>query len=643
MRVERFAPAVIALVFGIVFSLVAAMMAANTVEKKSQSDVSRVLDLNGHDWVEVKADGLQVVLSGFAPDEANRFRALKAAGAVIDASRLIDAMSVIDQSAINPPRFSIEILRNDDGISLIGLIPQATDREELVDSIRDIANGLQVTDLLDQADFPEPDGWVAALSYSIAALAELPRSKISIGPNRVDLKAITDSPEEKRQIESDLVRNAPEGLQLALDVSAPRPVISPYIFRFIIDSDGSRFDACSTFTTEGRDVIIAAAREAGLLGKATCTIGLGIPSPTWDDAVVIAIAKLKEIGGGSITFSDADVTLVALDSTQQSVFDEIVGDLKSELPDAFSLHAILPEPVVINGTGEGTGPPEFIATVSPEGDVRLRGRIPDERTRIATEGYAKAQFGSDAITVNMRLDPDLPNGWSTRVLASLEALAILSSGSAVTQPDVVEIRGLTGNPNAKSEISRVLSEKLGVSEDFRISVTYQEKLDVLANIPTPRECVDQINKVLSVQQIKFTPSSADIDEVARISIDNIAEIMKSCLDVPMEVGGHTDSQGREVMNLALSQSRATSVVNALLARRILTSNLTAVGYGETKPIADNKTEAGREANRRIEFTLMTKNEDPSQEVQADDSESDTPQDQSADQSPAQTESTDEQN
>ena len=72
----------------------------------------------------------------------------------------------------------------------------------------------------------------------------------------------------------------------------------------------------------------------------------------------------------------------------------------------------------------------------------------------------------------------------------------------------------------------------------------------------------------------------------------------------MEVGGHTDSQGREIMNLALSQSRAEAVVNALLARRVLTSNLTAKGYGETQPIADNSTEDGRNANRRIEFKLI---------------------------------------
>ena len=71
----------------------------------------------------------------------------------------------------------------------------------------------------------------------------------------------------------------------------------------------------------------------------------------------------------------------------------------------------------------------------------------------------------------------------------------------------------------------------------------------------------------------------------------------------MEIGGHTDSQGGEELNLGLSQSRAEAVLDALLARSVPTSALTARGYGESSPIASNESDAGREANRRIEFTL----------------------------------------
>ncbi len=196
-------------------------------------------------------------------------------------------------------------------------------------------------------------------------------------------------------------------------------------------------------------------------------------------------------------------------------------------------------------------------------------------------------------------------------------LGFLNNGSVVMQPDVVEIRGTTGDPEASAEISRILSEKLGEAEDFRINVTYEPKLDPVLNLPTAEDCAKQINQVLAVRKITFDPGSADIDGESRETVDKIAEIMKDCTDFPMEIAGYTDSQGREVMNETLSQARADAVLNALLARRVLTSNLNAKGYGEADPIADNGTEEGREANRRIEFRLILPEEEGAPETAGD--------------------------
>ena len=73
----------------------------------------------------------------------------------------------------------------------------------------------------------------------------------------------------------------------------------------------------------------------------------------------------------------------------------------------------------------------------------------------------------------------------------------------------------------------------------------------------------------------------------------------------MEIQGHTDSQGSDGGNLSLSQARAEAVLLALQGRQVDVSGMTAKGYGETQPIADNGTEDGREANRRIDFVLAT--------------------------------------
>ncbi len=604
MRISSYLPAAAALTMAALLAITVAAFAAGQIERNAYRQVSRVLLADGQEWAEVRVDGLQVTLSGTAPDEATRFRALKLAGTIVDGTRVIDLMEVDPGEAVAPPRFSIEILRNDAGISLIGLVPGAMDREAVASSIAEMAGGAGVTDLLEAADYPVPKGWADALGYGLYALAELPRSKISVAADRVEITAISGSVAEKRRLEAELARRAPDTLSLVLDISAPRPVITPFTLRFLIDERGGRFDACSAHTEDGRAKILAAAAAAGLQGKAECTLGLGVPSPRWPDAVTAGIAAVAELGGGSVTFSDADVSLVALPTTDQSLFDRVVGELEAALPDVFSLDAVKPEPVVIDGTGEGSGTPEFIATKSPEGLLQLRGRVTDERLRNAVEGFARARFGGADVQGAMRLDEALPRGWAARVFAGLESLSLLSNGSLVVQPDFLVIRGATGIENARAEISRILSGQLGQAENFAIEVTYREALDPTAALPTPGECVDAIDAILAARKITFEPGSADIDSEALGTVDRIAEVLDDCSEVRMEIAGHTDSQGRETMNLGLSQRRAEAVLAALQARRVLTSNLFPKGYGEAVPIADNGTEEGREANRRIEFTLI---------------------------------------
>ena len=587
----------------------AASLAASMIEERSGAAVEFALMEAGHDWADVYTDGLQVHIGGMAPTEARRFNALHIARKMVDDARIVDGTTVQPSEPLAPPRYSIEILRNDEGITLIGLVPQAMDRDAMLNEIQALAEGNEVTDLLQAAQYPAPDNWESAVHHGLNVLARLPRSKISIASGRVDITAITDSAEEKSRLETQLAamqrRPSGRGLMVTYDISAPRPVIAPFTLRFVIDEAGARFDACSADTPRARSRILAAAVAAGAEGTVDCTLGLGVPTTEWGEAAVQAISAVAAFGGGSVTFSDADVTLVALETTGQAAFDRIVGELESNLPNVFSLHSIKPEPPE-EQEGEGNEPPEFTATRSPEGQVQLRGRLNNAMVRETVESFAKARFGVESVYTATRIDEDLADGWPVRVLAGLRALSELDSGSAVVTETFVTLRGRTGNPDAQAEIARLLGEKLGNSQQFSLDVTYLEELDPIAALPSPEECVEQVNAILSETKITFEPGSSDLSGSAAGVINDIADILKACREVDMEIeiAGHTDSQGREQMNLELSQGRAESVLEALVARRVLTSGIAARGYGETEPVADNDTEEGREANRRIEFRLL---------------------------------------
>jgi OOP family OmpA-OmpF porin len=590
-----------------------ALWAKSVVETTAITNIRLALGQSGHDWVDITADGLSVTMTGTADTEALRFAALTIAGTVVDASRVIDDMKVKATEAIKAPDFSIEVLKNDDGISLIGLVPLASEPESIVATVRDIAGGARVTDLLESADFAPPAGWDRAMEFGLETLDSLPRSKVSITPDRVSITAVAKNLADKRRIERQLNRRAPAGLALDLNITAPRPVIAPFTLRFLKDDSGARFDACSADTEAGRAAILAAAVEAGAEGDTPCVLGLGTPSTRWSEAAVAGIRALGALEGGTLTISNADVTLVGVVGTPQSVFDRAAGELEGALPPVFSLSAILPQPEATENE-DGVQPAEFTATRSPEGQVQLRGRLGDDMTRAAVESYASAAFGVSNVYPATRINPDVPVGWPTRVLAALESLSYLANGSVIVTETDLRVSGNTGIASARSDIARILSSKLEGGASFDLDITYSEALDPLAALPSPEECVELINAAGNERKISFAPSSSDIESDALGTIDAIADILRDCQSVQIEISGHTDSQGREVMNLQLSQARADAVLNAIMARRVLTSNLSAKGYGESQPIADNKTEEGREANRRIEFRLVETETDATEDA-----------------------------
>lgn len=582
---------------GAVLCAIAASFAVTTVEENSEIAVRRVLDQAQYGWSEVEADGLQVILTGTAPTEAKRFDAVSQVGSVVDSARIINQMDVAATADLAPPRFSAEILRNDSGVSIIGLIPTETDRDRLVAQLVRIADPLPVTDLLETATYPAPDGWQDAMSFAITALSKLPRSKLSIGAGLVRITAISDSAEAKARLEAELNRAAPAAVRMSVDIAAPRPVITPFTLRFLIDEDGARFDACSADTEATRNRILNAAFRAGLSGNDQCILGMGVPSPHWGKAAELSIAALADLGGGSVTISDADITLAAAQGTAPAIFDNVVGELETALPDVFELHAVLPDP----DNRIDAGPPEFVATLSPEGLVQLRGRLSDETMRQVADSYARARFGSDSVYTATRLVGGLPKDWSVRVLAGLEALSLLGNGAVIVSPDHILVRGVTSREDASAEAAGLLSERLGDAETYELDITFQPPPPPTDIPPSPEVCEAGLAEIQQRQKIMFEPGSATIDESSRAVMDDIADLLDRCGEIRLEIQGHTDSQGRETMNMQLSQSRAQSVLNELRARRVLTGTYAAVGYGETQPIASNKTEEGREENRRIDF------------------------------------------
>ena len=112
------------------------------------------------------------------------------------------------------------------------------------------------------------------------------------------------------------------------------------------------------------------------------------------------------------------------------------------------------------------------------------------------------------------------------------------------------------------------------------------------------------DKILELKYINFQTGSANLTEDSRYEVDYAAELMKRYPDLNFELGGHTDNTGEAAMNRELSQARADAVRAELIAMGVSPDRLTAVGYGATRPMADNDTEEGRAQNRRTELKII---------------------------------------
>jgi len=116
-----------------------------------------------------------------------------------------------------------------------------------------------------------------------------------------------------------------------------------------------------------------------------------------------------------------------------------------------------------------------------------------------------------------------------------------------------------------------------------------------------QEVITRVN--YAAKNIFFATASARLLKASNMSLNEVAQIMKDDPNLKLDIEGHTDNVGKPAYNLTLSQNRANAVRDYFISKGIDASRLQATGYGMTKPVADNKTSAGRSKNRRVEMKL----------------------------------------
>lgn len=120
--------------------------------------------------------------------------------------------------------------------------------------------------------------------------------------------------------------------------------------------------------------------------------------------------------------------------------------------------------------------------------------------------------------------------------------------------------------------------------------------------PAALHCQDQVDGILKTRSIRFDQASAAIDPSSAAPLDEVAAALRPCAGSIVAIIGHTDAQGDEASNVALSFARADAVRRALIGRGIAADGLRAKGVGSQQPVAG--LAPNDPANRRIEFSVI---------------------------------------
>ena len=152
-----------------------------------------------------------------------------------------------------------------------------------------------------------------------------------------------------------------------------------------------------------------------------------------------------------------------------------------------------------------------------------------------------------------------------------------------------------------TERARVAAEEalaLAAADAKREKAELQRQIDLLQARETER------GLVLTLGNVLFASGRAELKAGGRDGLNNLVAFLNQYRDRDVMIEGHTDNVGSEVNNLALSTRRAESVKSYLLQQGVGHQRINSIGLGETRPIADNDTETGRQQNRRVEVVIL---------------------------------------
>jgi OmpA-OmpF porin, OOP family len=427
---------------------------------------------------------------------------------------------------------------------------------------------------------------LAARSNAAVKDTVLDKRRISVDGRDVTFAANAFSEEGRHSAVASV--EAVPGVRLVDDQSRLVPEAKPYVWS--AERDVVRVTLGGNAPLPSSKGKLLEAAKASLGGvEVVDQMGLARGAPSrFDSAAQLLLDQIGKLKDGKITLTDTKVNLAGM-ARDLGGREAIAAALKN-LPDGYSVAA-----------NDIKAPPYvFQAYKDPVAlTLTLTGYVPDNNVHAALVAAAGRKFFSEKVVDNLKASVGAPSGFAAAVVPALGALSRLSTGTLVVSDREVKLSGDALYDAAAGQIRN------GLGKEFPQGWQYKAEISVKpAAAPVdPTVCQQLFSETLSKGNIRFESGKADIVADSAGLLDRLIEIAMRCPSATIEIAGHTDSDGDETANQALSEKRAQAVMDYLVRAGLPADRFTSIGYGSTQPVAGNDTEDGKAQNRRIEFVV----------------------------------------
>lgn len=562
---------------------------------------------------EARLDGLSLTVAGEAATQAS-YGAIKTAlaGAVPRGVRLAD-------DRVTPPvvkPYTWDAVLSGGQLVLSGHVPNARARADVEAAAKAALPAARIADRMSYGD-GAPAGFVGVATGVLKGLARLEEGKANIRDTALAVEGLAADEATAETARRAVRAAAPQAYRVSeqirfREVAPPppppaQPTVSPYTGG--VELDGGRVVLTGHVPTEAMKVALEQTARARFPGRTIdnrLLVAAGAPEG-WQRCLEGGMLGLARAGNGRLTLSDRKLD-IAVRTEDPDLAAALPGDVRGAVAGACDPNtrvdlAVQPEP-------EGTW-----RAVLGRGELVLGGDVVSETARAALVAQARRQFPNVQVRDEMRLAENRSRAWPRAAEIGLASLGELDRGEAVLTRQQLTVTGESRfEPQIVARVRERIERDMPRGYAGREQIAMQRPAPPPAAAPPPPAtaptaptvaalCQQQLRDTVAAGRINFQRARADLTEDSRDTLDRLAAIARACPRVRIDVEGHTDAEGTPERNQRLSDRRAQAVVDYLVRAGVDAKILTAIGYGETRPLVPNDTAENRAQNRRIGFTV----------------------------------------